>query len=573
MLLLSVMTATSAQKLAIKTANGQTIEITCEGMMPSEVIVINDSVVFKMPAKTVQVDSAVREVMPPPVDMVDDSDSIDTFIPVEQSDILQNADTVEVDTLSQNFTATAQQSALGFFANSLAEELSPEYAQFNREQEGTHPESERELVKDLAKKFVDEDVVETADFLGTIFGGLRFTKDTSFVAKYEQRKPKKLWRSYDIIELEGSFGRNIPGLSEKVEEEVKYDDYGDDAENENKIGGGIRYSRVYLSGSENGGAWKPNPLGFAVSWGGILSYSYEKDMGSYLNVMGKAGIQIGNDIAIGIDVLMGCGITPYNTFYTNYINHSLLSKSAFCFKYGLQVWGSLNFSKDTYTSFYGRYIRSVKPAEAFTKLPEDWDMILEDFDPSSWTVGLAVGYKFGAPHTLSQDKRLQIGFSTGYQFVGKQKGVILSAEFERLTKVSYSTTLNYGLAVERLSEDGGEKDNYTSVLFSAGFKVNQPSSKLFWGAKLYGGVGDCAVVFIGERVEAQMSNITKKLCAKMALQLNSGLKLGKCSEIFAACRFGYHLSKALDIEGYDDSSYENLRGFELDTRLGCKFTF
>lgn len=148
-------------------------------------------------------------------------------------------------------------------------------------------------------------------------------------------------------------------MANKISEE----DYGDDTENEHKYGGGIKYSRVYMKGSIVDGQWKPNPARFAWSWGGLLSYSYEKEIGSYVNAMGKIGVQIGHEICTGVDALAGFGVTPYNTFITNNMNYNIVNKSVWGFKYGVQLWGSLNFSKDTYTAIYGRYIQSVKPAD------------------------------------------------------------------------------------------------------------------------------------------------------------------------------------------------------------------
>ena len=567
--LLFVTLGISAQKITIKTSNGQQVEISCEGSVPTEIIVVNDSVVLRLPTSTAEQSNKIDTLA---VDLEasekEEEDSVDTFVPVEE-DVTSACDSIPVDSLS---SSANYPSGLGFIANYLMEEISPEYAEFNKEHANDHPESEKDVIKSVAKQFINEDAVETADLVTTLFSGLRFTKDTTFVAKYEQRKPKDRWRTYNTIVLEGSFGRNIEGVSDEIAEKVNIDDYGDDTSNENKFGGGISFSHIYLYGNNEDGKFKPNPLGLAFSWGGLLSYSYEQDMGSYVSAMAKGGIQIGYDIAIGIDGLVGCGITPYNSFYTNGINHSMLNKSAFCFKYGIQLWGSLNFSNSTYTEFYGRYVRSVKPSSALTNLPNGWDMIVEDFDPSNWTIGLAVGYKFGDLKPLSQDKRLQASLSAGYTFLGEQKGTVLSAEIEKITQVSHSTSLNFGLAIKRLLGEN-EKENYSSLLFSAGFKVMQPYSKWFWGTKLYGGVGDYQVSFIGNTYSHKFSSLTKKLCAKFELQLNTGLKIGKCSEIFAACNAGYYTGKHIDIDGFDETSYDNLNGFEMSTSLGYRFTF
>ena len=565
MLLLSVTMGTSAQRMTIKTSNGKTVEIFCEGIVPSEVMVINDSVVFKMP----QPMKATEQVISEPV--VENVDSVPAVSPDE--DMVQIADTTQVDSIGRNFTSDGTPSLMGVLANSLAEELSPEYAEFNREHAGDRPQSEKDVLKSVAKEFVDADVVETADVLTQLFAGLRFTKDSTFVPHYELRKPKVKWRTYNVITLDGSFGKNISDVDDKIASRISIDDYGDDTTVENKFGAGVTFSHVYMRGREVNGKWVPNPTCFAVSWGGMLSYSYENEMGSYVNTMGKFGFQIGRDIALGVDALVGCGITPYNTFYTDGIYHSVLNKSAFCFKYGLQAWGSLNFTKDTYTAIYARYITSLKPTSSIGELPENWEVVLENFNPSSWTVGLAVGYKFGEPTMPSRNKRLQVTLSSGYQLIGKQKGLITSCEFGRFTKVSSSTSINYGLAVEEMFDFKNVREHYSSVLLSGGFRVRQPESKWFWGAKIYGGVGDYAVKLIGSRDRSEITNSIKKLCAKGALQLNGGLRIGKCNEVFAACRFGGHLGKAIDMDGFDEASYDNLSGFELDTTLGYRVTF
>ena len=586
--LLSATMIASAQKMTIKTASGQVVEISCDGMMPAEVQVEGDKVTFKMnntaEAATEAPKAEVAENVKPEADgSAETTDASKAEVADEQTEKVEVTEAVTpAETAEENTAETTDStkaevaeslvsgntpSLWGSLANGLAEELSPEYKAFNEEHANDNPQ---EVMTNLAKGLVGEEGVETVNFFSTLFSGLRFTKDTTFVPTYEQRKPKPAWRHYDVLELSGSFGRNIEGISDAMAEKVDEKDYGDDTENENKFGGGIKYSRVYLKGSEIDGKWQPNKLGFAWSWGGLLDYSYEKDMGSHISAMGKVGVQIGHDIVIGIDGLLGGGVTPYNTFYTNGVNHSLLKKSAFCLKYGVQLWGSLNFTKDTYTAIYGRYIRSAKPSSAVENLPKGWEMIVEDFDPSSWGVGLAVGYKFGAPQELSTDKRLQSSFSTGYQFIGKQKGMLITSEIERLTKVSHSTSLNYGLSVEQLFD---HKERFSSVLLSAGFKVNQPENPWFWGAKLYGGIGDYTVTFSGDAEDASMANASKKLCGKAALQLSGGFKLGKLSELFAACRFGGHIGKSIKLEGLNDSEYGNLNGFEADTCLGYRYTF
>lgn len=558
--LLSVTMGLSAQKMTIKTANGQTVEISCEGIAPTEVVVVNDTVVFKMPQLTTEQANAETVT-------TEYTDSVLVSSSGESTNLAVEVDTTQVDSLNMDTG-----SIVAAVANAIAEELSPEYAEFNKEHADDHP-TEEEVIKSVADEVLGKDVSDTVSALAQLFSGIRFTTDSNFVATYEQRKPKKLWRTYNTITLDGSFGKNISNVDASIANSIKTEDYGDDTEVENKFGAGATYSHIYMRGEGTDSCWTPNPIYFALSWGGLLSYSYEQDMGSYVNTMGKFGFQIGKDIALGVDALIGCGITPYNTFYTNGIYHSVLNKSAFCFKYGLQAWGSLNFSRSTYTAVYARYITSAKPSSSISDLPSGWDKVFENFNPSSWTVGLAVGYKFGTPEMPSTDKRLQLALNAGYQMIGKQEGLIISGEFGRFTQVSSSTDVNYGLAVEQMFDFRNDHERYSSVMLYGGIRHMQPDSKWFWGARLYGGVGDYIVTLNGYKGSNEYTNSIKKLCAKASLQLSTGLKIGKCKELFAACRLGTHLGKGMDVDGVDNISYENLLGFELDTSLGYRITF
>ena len=568
MLMLMVSVFASAQKMTIKTGSGQTVEISCEGgFSPKEIAVASDgSVIFKM--DTIANDSVVVS------DNAVEPDSVDTFTPVDSlAEAKQDSlttDSLVMDDVTDSISSG--QTTVGLIANALAEELSPEYAEFNREHENYHPASERELMKDVAKQFLNEEDVETLDAIATLFSGIRFTKDSTFVPTYEQRKPKPLIRAYDTFELSGSFGKDISEISDAVASQVKEEDYGNDAENDQKIGGGIKYSRVYTSGKEVDGKWQQNPLGFAWSWGGLFSYSYQKDVGSYVNAMGKVGVQIGTDICVGVDALVGYGVTPYNTFLTNDMNHHVVNKSVWCFKAGVELWGSLNFSKDTYTVIYGRYINSVRPNNGNYKLSKDWEVVLEDFDPSSWTVGLAVGYKFGHFDQLSTDKRLQANISTGYQFSGN-KGFAVAAEVDKLTQVSKSTTLSYGLMLENIFEAKDKGGSMTSIMLSGGFQVRQPHNAWFWGAKLLAGFGEYPVVNKGSTDYYVYEDHCAKPCLRGALQLTTGFKIGKCSQIFCSVRTGAHFGKSMDYEGFDESSTDNLLGFDLGASLGYGFTF
>lgn len=584
-LLLIVSVTMSAQKMTIKAGNGQTIEVSCEGgLSPKEIAVAPDGTV------TFKLGDGASEKAQPQAELLSEADSVDTFVEVpdsletgladDNSDIAAATDslTLEADFLASDSMAVksdyGKQTVAGFIANSLAEELSPEYAEFEKEHENTHPGTERELAKQLAKKFFNEEDVENADLLVSLFSNLRFTKDTTFVPTYQMRKPKPLWRSFNVVELSGSLGKDITSINDAVANTVKEEDYGDDTENHNKIGGGAKLSHTYMKGwlDENGN-WHANNLGFALSWGGLISYSYEKEIGSYLNIMGKGGFQIGNDICIGVDALIGFGLTPYNTFLTNEMNFNIINKSVWCFKYGLEAWGSLNFSKDTYTAIFARYITSAKPNGGRYDLSKDWEVVLEDFDPSSWTVGLAVGYKFGAPEPLKQEKRLRAGLLTGYQITGGH-GIVVAPELERLTQVSKSTTLSYGLMVQNVFNSQKNGGNCSSIMLTGGFEVCQPGNKWFWGTKLLAGIGEYPITDIGYADNYRVENISKKPCGKAGLQLTAGFKLGKLSSISAMYRIGGHFSKALNFENFDeDSKTQNTAGIDMMAGLNYSFIF
>lgn len=560
----------SAQKMTIKTANGQTVEIICEGVAPTEVVVVRDSIIFKVPSQvTASNENINAEKKDTTLVEADTLNVVEKPMMIDEEEVVQEIDSLITDSL--DFASSS--SIVAELAQALAEEYVPGYTEAEEKAKALENVSGKDVVKGIAAQFVGKETVETIDFWGTVLGDL-CARDTTFVPQYEQRKPKKRsWKAYSVVDLEGSFGQNIEGVSDAVAARVNSDDYGDDTENENKYGGGAKFSRVYISGREKDGKFVPNRLGIAWSWGGLLAYSYEPDMGSYFNTMGKIGFQMGQDIVVGVDGLVGCGVTPYNTFYTNYMNHSVLNKSAFCFKYGVQVWASLNFTRDVYTSFYGRYVYSVKPSLASDNLPEGWELVVEDFDPSSWTVGLAVGYKFGAPETPSQDKRLRATLSSGYQFLGNQKGMIVAGEFDRFTHIASRAYLSTGVAVEKMYDQNKDRGGYASVLLALGLKIHSPYNRWFWETKFYGGMGDYAVTFSGENQGYDFSQSAKKLSVKAALQLGGGLRIGKCNELFGSCRLGYHFGKSLEMEGFEETSYENLKGFEGDFRLGYRYTF
>ena len=607
MLMLAIATSAQAQKMTITTANGQKVEISCEnGLTPKEVSVAPDgTVTFKIngdnksataeiKADNVVVDSPNVEPEPKQFAEADslkaEKDSIITEMPqseanselaeADNQEAEADADSVEAEAENDSIALAKSLAAAGsttgsIIANTLVREFSPEYAEFQDKYGNSKMESEKDVYKAVAKQFVDEDVVETVDFFGTLLSGLRLTKDSTFVPTYAQRKPKPSWRAYNTIRLSGTLGKNIASLSDAVTSQVKEDDYGDDTENNQKYGGSIDISRTYLLGHKDAnGEWKPNPVYFAWSWGGLVSYSYEHEIGSYLNVMGKVGVQIGQDICIGVDALLGFGITPYNTFLSNDMNYNIVNKSVWCPKVGVQAWGSLNASRDTYTIISGQYITSIKPNTGNYNLSKGWEVVAEDFDPSCWQVSLGVGYRFGAPEPLKQDKRLQAGLKYGFQFTGNS-GAYVAAEFNRLSQVSKSTILSYGLSVENVFEKPSEGGNCSSLMASAGFNVCQPCNSWFWGAKLYAGVGEYPISNKASNDNYNYVDFSKKLCGKAALELETGFKFGKkkLSALTLSIRPGGHFGQAMKFNEFKSSNAKNISGFDLSAALGYSFIF
>lgn len=594
MLMIAIATPALAQKMTIKAANGQTIEISCEnGLTPKEVAIAPDgTVTFKIngdsaPAE-IKADNATvadsLKVEPEPElyatadSLKAESDSIITEMPQSEANSkLAEADNAEADSLAlAKSIAASGNTTAGIIANSLVRELSPEYAEFQDQYGNTKMASEKDVYKAVAKQFVDEDVVEGLDFFGTLLSGLRLTKDSTFVPTYAQRKPRLKWRAYNTIKVSGSIGKDIASINPAVAEKITESDYGDDTENSNKYGGSLDISRTYLFGkTDANGEWKPNPLYFAWSWGGLISYQYENEIGSYLNLMGKVGVQIGQDICLGVDALFGAGVTPYNTFLSNDMNHHIVNKSVWCGKVGVQAWGSLNASRDTYTIISAQYITSIKPNTGEYNLSPGWEVVADDFDPSCWNISLGVGYKFGAPETVRQDKRLQVGLKLGYHLAGNN-GTRASIELNRLTQVSKSTTLSYGLSVENIFEKKEDGGNCSALLGSFGFNVCQPLNAWFWGTKVFAGVGEYPIIYKASSGNYNFEDYSKKLCAKCALELGTGFKFGKkkLTALTLNIRAGAHFGKEMKFEGFnEDVRVRNLSGFDLSTSLGYSIIF
>jgi hypothetical protein len=221
----------------------------------------------------------------------------------------------------------------------------------------------------------------------------------------------------------------------------------------------------------------------------------------------------------------------------------------------------------------GQYITAVRPNEGHYDLSKGWRVTVEDFDPTSWTVRLGVGYKFGAPEPVKQDKRLEAGIKFGYGLAGNT-GMIVSAEFNRLTQVSKSTTLSYGLAAENVFEKKDKSGNCSSLLLSAGFKVCQPYNSWFWGAKLYAGAGDYSIINEATTDDYTYRDYSKKVCAKGALELSAGLKISKLSYITANLRAGAHFGRTMQFENFAKTTKAtNISGFYLIGSIGYSFIF
>ncbi len=399
------------------------------------------------------------------------------------------------------------------------------------------------------------------------------TDSTKYIPHYKQRKWKWLdkTKSYSTLELSGIFGKDFGNT--EGDEEVNSEDYGMNPEKANNLGGSVKFSQVFIPGTyTKDGTFKPNRLHFGWSLGGLFALDYQKDYGWSTDFLGKIGIQAGEGITLGGDALIGGGTSPYAIYSTDDINYRVVLHNQWCFKYGAQVWLSMNYGGNTYTSLFARLVKSVAPSSIYDH-PTDktWDNALIDFDDGSWQVGFAVGYKFGYNPNL-KDKRLQATIATGYNLIGNDKCADFLVELEKINQISQKLDFSYGLGFGQSLNN----DNLKSFTLNGGWLYRlQPTHKFNYMIKFYAGVGE---YIVGKELSTEdemfeMSNKNiRKLCLKGGTNLGCAFRFG-CNTLSASARIGYHYGFEPEYDGYKSTKDTDLKGWDITPTLSYTINF
>lgn len=391
---------------------------------------------------------------------------------------------------------------------------------------------------------------------------------TKYIPEYKQRKWEwlKNCTSYSTLEVSGIFGKDFDIGNDAAtagdESAVNEEDYGVDTEKKYNLGGSVKFSQVFVHGRYLDGKFVPNSLNFAWSLGGLLAMDFQKDYGWSCDIMAKAGIQAGNGITLGADLLIGGGLTPYMIYSTDYMDYRTIRHSQWCFKYGVQGWLSMNYGSNTYTTLFARLVRSVAPSSVYDHpTAKGWENAYIDFDKGSWQVGVAVGYKFGYNADI-QSKRLQATTGIGYNAVGVNKGPEVLLEVEKVNKVSPTLDFAYGIGI---GQNIGENKLHSFTLHGVWNKRFNPASKLAYLIKIYAGAGEYIVDkhCISEDSHFEMTNSSlKRVCLKGGLGAGICYKVG-CSTLSAYLRGGYHHGFDTTYEGFKEGEDHHLKGLEL----------
>lgn len=395
---------------------------------------------------------------------------------------------------------------------------------------------------------------------------------TKYIPQYKQRRWKWLDRhkSYSTLEISGIFGKDF-GESEG-DDGINAEDYGMDPEKAFNLGGSAKFSQIFVPGTySQEGEFFPNRLNFAWSIGGLIAVDCQKDYGWSTDFMAKVGIQSGNGITLGIDILVGGGTTPYAIYSSDNINYRVVLHNQLCFKYGSQVWFSTNFVGNTYTALFARIVRSVAPSSVYNHpTARHWKNALIDFDKGSWQVGLAVGYKFGYNPDL-KNRRLQTTFSAGHSLIGKNKTPEVLVEIEKINQVSPSLEFLYGIG---FGQSCGKNYLQSFTINGGWFYKIKSEHKFGYLMKMYAGVGEYMVgkELITEDNEFKMVSNVKKLCLKGGFNLGGAVRLG-CNTFSVFMRIGYHYGFAPDYKGYKIMKDENIKGFDAVPMIGYTLNF
>lgn len=423
-------------------------------------------------------------------------------------------------------------------------------------------------VASLIEGFAKTNGEEYAEYLTQIMEA----DTTKYKPEYKQRKWKwlKNYKSYTTLELSGIWGKDFGNDDEEVEEDIDAEDFGTDPEKGFNFGGSAKISQVFVSGHyDANGKFIPNPLNFAWSIGALFAMDYQKDYGWSYDFLAKIGIQAGNGITLGGDILLGPGITPYAIYSTNYVNYRVVMHNQLCFKYGIQGWVSMNYSGNTYTSIFARLVKSVVPSSINNHpTPLGWKNVLVDFDEGSWQIGAAIGYKFGYNPDM-ESRRLYATMSTGYNLFGGEKAWVSLIELEKFNQVSPQLDFIYGIGYGHSLDD----NNLNSFTLNGGWKYRpQSTGKLAYLAKLYAGVGEYMVEKNASKDYFQSNAKIKHPCLKGGVQAGIGCELG-CMHLSASIRAGYHYGFDTDSEGFEKLEMSNLQGFELTPVIGVGINF
>jgi len=397
---------------------------------------------------------------------------------------------------------------------------------------------------------------------------------TKYQPTYGKRKWKwlKNYKSYPTLELSGIFGKDFSQNDDSQEAEaISEDDYGTDTENSFNFGGSARFSQVFVKGRyDENGKFIPNPLNFAWSIGGMFAMDYQKDFGWSYDWLAKVGIQAGTGITLGVDALIGCGITPYAIYSTNYIDYRVINHNQFCFKYGLRAWLSMNYGGNTYTTINAQIVKSVAPSSVYDHpTGNGWENTFIEFDEGSWQVGFAVGYKFGH-YTEVTDRRLIASLSTGLNLIGKDHASEMLIELEKYNNISPKTDFIYGLGYGTTFG----KNKMSSFVLQVGWR-KYFSSKFSGLAKIYAGLGEYMIEKYVEDSEHRFhmkNSAVKQLSMKAGLQLGASYRFG-CVNLNASLRGGYHFAPEPSTEGYTKVECSGLKGFELMPIIGASVNF
>lgn len=214
---------------------------------------------------------------------------------------------------------------------------------------------------------------------------------------------------------------------------------------------------------------------FAWKVGALVSAEYTKDYGALSDIMGVAGIRVGNNVSFELDALAGAGQMSFYDESTNGENKSsCYYNSQWRFKVGAQAAVNFKVSKNVSLSVFGRYLyafnskgdRTYNEAEGWTAAPTE-------FHTGKWSVGASLNITLGGNHQVSGDNCWNGGIYTGYSFVGNE-GAVLGAEMFHTKRISAKGARVLGFGAEQVF---GSETSTNSVFAKAGYQVLPKGAK------------------------------------------------------------------------------------------------